>query len=368
MSVTPSQIVRHLQTYLPLFTSAFTETLTITGAVMGASNTMTVTATGHGLSPGDSIVLTNGTTRNPLTGAVLDGDNVIFETGYDHDVTAPQLFDDPDTLTLGGFGGVWDGEHDIVDVTNRQHFTLALPTGETLAPVLGGSEYLIDSIPLGAFTVITTPTADTFTIVFSDVAEQPQGTVDGLEVITGFRIYAAADYERAKAAYTKQSGAKLCLFVIMTDTDVSKDPHTLNDAIAGFTAQDERLLKILQNFSTSVFIPTTGDLSGADAQDLAYGTLNTALLSALFNTTIATDSLIPYVTVPAGNGPGEYNTAFYTHVYDWQLPSVINYADGFNQVPESAFRDIAQTLDLMGDDQAQLTQNVDLDDDPIIPT
>ena len=46
------------------------------------------------------------------------------------------------------------------------------------------------------------------------------------------------------------------------------------------------------------------------------------------------------VSVPAGMGPGEYNSAYYTHVYDWQLPYIINFEDAMPHDDDSAFRDI----------------------------
>lgn len=364
MSVTPTKIVQHLKTYLPLFTDAFTDLLTVSAATISAGNVLTVTSTGHGKSAGQYVVLSGGFTRNILTAAVLSGDNVQFTTTYDHDLTNPQLPDDPQTLVLSGFGNVWDAIHDIAGVPNRQNFLAPLPTGETLAPTIDGNQYLIDSLPLGAYPIATVPDADTLTVSLSNSPVLPLGTVDNLEIISGFRIAAAADYDRARAAYSEQGENELYLFVIMVDTDVSKDRHTLNDGVAGVTVQDERLIRLLHNFSTTVFIPTTGDLSGADAQDMAYGDLFTALLQALFGSAID-KSIINYLTVPAGHGPGEYNSAFYVHVYDWQLPVVINYSDGFLIQPETAFRDISQTLKLFADEEAQMTLDIDLDEEPL---
>lgn len=368
MSLTPSTIVKHLKTYLPLHTSAFTDLLTISAASMGASNILTITSTAHGKSPGQYIVITGGTTRNILVGATLQPDDTVeFETGYDHDLTLPALPLDDQTLRLAGFGSVWDGDHSIIDVPNRRNFNVNLPTGETLAPTLDGNQYLVESIPTGAYQVATVPTADTFTIDLSTAPPMPLGTVDGVTVISGFRIAAAANFERAKAAYSEQGDGEYYLFVIMTDTDVNKDRHSLNDAVAGLTVQDERLIRLIQNFSTSVFIPTTGDLAGGDAQEYAYGELTEALLATLFAAPMD-DSMIRYLAVPVGSGPGEYNSAYYVHVFDWQQMNVVNFEAGFNAQDDVAFRDISQALSVLADDQAQMTLDIDLDVEPIIPT
>jgi len=362
--ITPSDIVKHLKTYLPIFTDKFTELLTVTAASITAGNILNVTSTAHGKSPGQSIVISNGTVRNSLTASSLGTGTVTFTTGTDHDLIKPSQPLDDQILTLAGFGNVWDGEHDIIDIPNRRNFTVNLPSGEVAAPPVDGSQYLIESLTFGVQTINTVPTVDTFTVDLSASPVLPIGTVDNLKVISGFRIAAAADFNRAQAAYSKQNTGEAYLFVIMTDTDVSKDRHTFNDGVAGLTRQDEMLLRLLQSFSTSVFIPTTEDLSGVDAQDLAYGSLFSALIRALFGYE-PDGSQIRYLNVPSGHGPGEYNSAYYVHVYDWQLPDVINYEDSFLEQPDVAFRDIAQTLKLFSDNEAEMIVNINLDDEPL---
>lgn len=366
MSLTPTDIVKHLKEYLPRYTNAFTEQLTVTGAIMGANNELTITSIAHGKAPGTNIVITAGTTRNTLTAAVLEvDDTVTFTTVADHDLTRPILIDDTKTLTLAGFGSVWDGEHDIIDVQNRRNFNVNLPTGETLAPALDGNQYLIEDLARGVFPIDTVPTADTFTIDMSAYPSMPANTIDNISVLSGFRIASAANFKRAQEAYSKQGADEPYLFVIMTDTDVSKDRHTLNDGVAGLTAQDQRLLRLLQNFSTSVFIPTTEDLSGAYAQDTAYGEINMALITVLFGAPFYTDSAIKYLTVPVGHGPGEYNTAYYVHVWDWQAPTVIDYRNGFLEQDIAAFRDMEQRLQLLADQEAEMLSNINLDEEPL---
>jgi hypothetical protein len=363
--ITPSDIVKHLKIYLPIFTDKFTKMLTVSAASITAGNILNVTSTVHGKTAWQSVVISGGTVRNSLTASILDGSGgVTFTTGTDHDLIKPSKPLDDQTLTLAGFSSVWDGEHDIIDVPNRRNFTVNLPTGETLAPAIDGSQYLIESLTFGVQEIDTVPSINTFTIDLSSAPTLPIGPIDDLSIISGFRIAAAADFNRAQAAYSKQTTGEPYLFVIMTDTDVSKDRHTMNDGVAGMTRQDEMLLRLLQSFSTSVFIPTSKDLSGADAQDLAYGDLFRALLQALFGYE-PEGSQIRYLNVPSGHGPGEYNSAYYVHVYDWQLPDVINYEDGFLQQPDVAFRDIEQTLKLFSDNEAEMLLNINLDDEPL---
>jgi len=365
--ITPSEIVRQLKTYLPIFTDRFTAVLTVTSAAVDASNIVTVTAARHGKTAGQSVIISGGTTRNVLSQAEVETGNesVRFFTEYDHDLIRPSKPLDDQTLILVQDGSVWDGEHQIIDVPNRRTFVLNYPDGETDPPELEGM-YLIDTRTglAGVQTLATVPSINTFTINLSGAPPLPPGPIDNLAVISGFRIAAAADFKRAQAVYTKQDSDEDYLFVIMTDGDVSKDRHTLNDGVAGMNRQDMNLLRMLRNFSTVVFIQTGDDLSGANAQDLAYSEIYAALLHTLFGFE-QSGQAIKYGAVPSGDGPAEYNTAYYAHVYDWQLPGTITYQDGFLRQPDVAFRDIAQTLKIFNDSEAEMVVNINLDEEPL---
>jgi hypothetical protein len=367
--LTPSEITKHIKTYLPIFTDIFTVKMTVLSAAVSAANVVTVNATAHGKTVGQSVVITAGTVRNPLTAATLIGSTVEFTTKYDHDLVEPSLENDDLTLTLAGFvapATVWNGVLDIIAVHDRRHFIVALPTRATVAPTVNETQYLKENRSAsfrGLQVVATRPSVDQFTIALTDVPALPPGAIDGLTIITSFRISAAADFKRAQAIYAKQTAGKAYLFVIMTDGDVSKDRHTMNDGVAGFTPQDLQMLKVLRNFSTVVFLPTTADMSGADAHDIVYGTLYTALLATLFGYA-QNNQVVQYSAVPTGDGPAEYNTAYYAHVYDWQLPTVLTFQDGFaQQFIDVAFRDIEATFQLFADTKAEMELNIDLDEE-----
>lgn len=360
--ITPSDVTKHLKTYLPQVIDLFTERFTVVTASSSGS-VLSVEITGHGFSAGKKIVVNSAGTRNPIISAVLTTDDTVrFGTQFEHDLTEPQLSGDDQILTLSGVGGAWDGEHQIDSVPSRMFFEVELPSGETVAPAVGG--YLVGATGLGLQVIDTVVDADNFTIDISDLPDMPTGTVDGLTVVSGFRIAAAADIDRAEKAYSQQNTDEPYLFVIMGNVDPSKDRHTTNDGIAGFTAQDKMLLRLLQNFSTVVFYPTENDITGINATDALYGVIYNALIRVLYGFEFTDpDNAIAYVTVSAGHGEGKYNSAYLTHVYDWQLPAAITFENGFNMQPDVAFRDIEQSLLLHGDEFAEMTTNINLDDE-----
>ncbi len=354
--------------FLPRLTDIFTSSYLVTGCT-SADTTLSVNIINSGVAVDQQVILSAGTSRNELTTAVLSADetSVIFGTLYEHDLITPSQVNDDQTLTISGFDSDdWDGEHDIGYVKNRMFFEINLPDGITTAPTLDGDQYLSASVDLGLQTVATLVDNNNFTIEITDVPSMPTGTVDGLEIIYGFRIAAAADIARAQAAYAKQNQDEAYLFVIPADVDVSKDRHAQSDAIATFTRQNLMKLTVLQNFSTVVFLPTKTDTSGANAANLAYGDIFTALLRTLYGYSFEdTETAANYATVSNGHGIGIYNSAFLTHVFDWQSSAVITIDNGFDMAIDVAFRDIEMSSFLNDDDYAEMSVSINLDDDPI---
>ena len=366
--ITPRDVMAHLWRYLPSVTSLFNESLTIAGAtVTGGLITGTI-ATGTPVV-GQKLLLSGIKVRNPITAYVdnLDG-TARFTTANDHDQTEPHQRLDTQQLQLAGITpSIWNGPHDILSVLNRNTFEIAIPVGATTPTVPG---YLIEQ-PTGVMG-IGTVTAVVGTTVTIDPAEgifHYDGAIDTITINSRIRARAAADIERAAAIYTKQGANKPFIFVIMTDVSVSKDRHTPNDGLATFTKQDMRLLRLLQNFAIAVFFPTADDVGGDNAQHMAYGEVYEALTKIFYGFGFSDQSAIQYVTVSAGHGPGLYNSAYYLHVYDWQVPNVVTFESGFDGqspfITDVAFRDIEQSLYVNNSTDAIMSLAVNLDDEPL---
>lgn len=368
MSLTPDEIVFHLQKYLPTYSDKFTTELT-TPTATAAGTTVTVNAVDHDLLVGDPFVVSSGSFENLLAAVIDNGDGTVrFITAQEHDLTEPQQYADPTQLTLVDFGNVWDGPHDIVAIPNRFTFEIAFPDGETVLPALGAGKLqeVRSAGIVGNQVVATVIDADSFTFEVTDVPSLPTGDVIDFGAVTRLRIYGAANIDRAQDLYNKEVKDDYALFVIMGDADVSKDRQTSNDATAAFTPQNYQKLTVLNNFSTVVFFPTKDDIAGNAAVNDAHGDIYRALLAVLYGFQFEDDeTALTYVTVSTGHGAGVYNSALYTHVYDWQRPDVISAAQGFRLTPEVAFRDIDLTLLNRGDPEAKLTVGINLDGEPV---
>lgn len=367
--ITPNDIVLHLATYLPRVTERFSVLPIVVSSEVIEANILSVNAVGHGFTAGTPLAVTSGFLNNSITNVQLANDELTFTTQEDHDYTSP---DSPTQyVELDGFtASVYNGRHELVNVPNRRNIVINLPEGQISAPSLNGNEVAKEDRNLGikGYHIVTDVTdADNFLIQIDNIPPLPINPITGLSITQNVRVAAASDIDRARAIYSSQNpGQDLWAFVIMGDVDVSKDRHTLNDATAGFTHQDLQLIRYLQNFSIVVFIPTINDVSGAAAQALAYGEifeiLNVVLFGFGFNDS---QSSINYVTVGNGHGPNPFNTSWYEHVYEWQLPVAVDFEDGFRFTDDVAFRDIESVWDINRDSAAQMVLNINLDEEPL---
>lgn len=370
--ITPNDIVLHLATYLPRVTNIFSVMPTVISSDVISENTIYINAANHGLTVDTPLAVTSGLLNNPIIDVQLKniGAELVFTTQDDHDYTVPPCI--TQYVELGGFtlSSVYDGKHELIGVPNRRNFSISLPANQFVAPVLNGNEVVKEDRNLGIkgyHTVTSVPDENSFLIQIDNVPPLPINYITELGLTQNVRIAAVSDIDRAREIYSRQNiDQGIWAFVIMGDVDVSKDRYTLNDATAGFTSQDNLLIRYLQNFSVVIFIPTVNDVSGSEAQNLAYGEIFDSLCKVLFgfgfNDPI---SKINYVTVSNGHGPNPFNTSWYEHVYEWQLPAASNYEDGFGFTEDVAFRDIHSVWDINRDAAAQMVLNINLDEEPL---
>ena len=371
--ITPSMIVEHLGRYLPRVTNLFNDEIAATSASVGSGNVLTVvTPDPHGLSVGSPVTVSSGLVEVKINSAIVVNGFATFTTTSDHDLTEPRQADDLREITLAGFSdSAWNGTFEISDIPNRLNFTVPAPSGAS-APTLNGGEVLRIERSVSVFgiqTVSTVPDANTITINLGSNTPDMNGvTLHALKIVTAVRVSGAADIKRAEDMYTRRGNNELWAFVVMTDLDVSKDRHSINDAYATFSVQDEMRLRLLQNFGVLVFFPTDNSVSGATAQELAFGEVYRSLLQVLYGFTgFATDEDgSTFATVSTGHGITEYRKAYYMQAYEWQTPVDITVDNGWGFWESVAFRDIGGSLSMNTlDNEEKFTLAIDLDDEPL---
>lgn len=367
--IAPDDIVNHLRTYLPAFIDDFHDELTATATASGT--TVTVTAVNHGLIVGSKFLVSGGMTSNAIIDAADNGDGTVtFETAQDHDQTRPELPLDTQTLALDGFPEAeWNGLFQIVDIENRRLFTVPFPSGFSTLPTLGDGVLRERQVGLTGLKVVSTvPDSDTFTFETSGFT-LPTGDIGELSILSSVaRVYGAANIDDAVSLFTRSNATqtKPTVFLIMNDTDVSKDRHSNNDSVASFSPQNLQKQYLLQSFSVVVFLPTENETSGFQAVNKFQTDIYRALTSVLYGFSFDDpDTKQKFVCVNNGFGQGRYDKAFMTYVYDYQVPSVITFENGsYNLQPDVAFRDIASSWGINVGDVEEMELNVDLDDIP----
>lgn len=346
--ITPNQILCHIQTYLPFYTDRFSDLVDIQSAEVISGDTVRVTTnSAHGLTAGYDLIVVSGLLENPIVSVQALTDSVIFTTSFNHDFITPSKPNDLKTLTLSGFTDVdWNGEHDIITVPTRKFFEIPIPEGASV-PTLTGSEIVYEDRPAGlkgVWEIVNIPSSTQFDFEVTGRPSFPINTISNLKIASRVFIHRALDIQRAEELYTKGiNQADNVAFLIAQDVEASRDRHTLNDSIMSVTTQNEARLMMLTSFSTVVFFKTTDQIAGNEAQELAYGEVFDSLTKAVYGMKSENNNT-RFLVISNGHGAGKYNTAYYTHVYEWQLPEHITYKSGFRESVNVALRRIEYTL------------------------
>ena len=324
----PSDIVKHLQECLPLFTDRFHDELPVTsGSVSNGIFTITFTDP-HGLQVNDQINIPSALIRNRITNVLENADGSIsYQTESEHDLTA---------YRSDGHGGVWpDGLSVLIEFpTGNQTIELlpdasAVPNPNEFTAVEGsiefipsGEEYLLENRSYGVAGIKSVQTVvdpNTITIDLSDVPEVPDGPVIIEKAIANIRIAECIDLDRAEKIYSDQQNSKAWLYVIMLDRRASKSREN-DDDLSSLPNSSLKLLNIMQEFSTLVILPTDNELAGEETKRFVYDDLFVILNSCLYGWED---------TGYNNDGQVKYTTSFYSHSFEWQTRQQINYIDGY---------------------------------------
>lgn len=366
----PSDIKRQLDIFLPRHTDLFSTSKTVTSAESISTDTIRVeTSEDHGLVVTDLINVTDGRLQNTLTAVEYNSDSTLatFTTESDHDFTTPRYENDPSTVEFFGFiFGFWNTVHDISDIPSRTQITVPVPSGASTPPTLTGTEVVYEdrpSAPNGLWPVTAVNSTTEFEFTVAGVPALPLNQLTDLSytALRDVSVAVCANFERAVQIYTAQTGTKHKLFVIFNDLEISKDRHMLNDLLLVPNAGDNAQLLTAQNFSTTVFFDISDKLSGADAQELAYGDVFNALMSSLY--TYRKDNyLSKFGAISTGHGPGINTSSSYAHVFDWQFPLLVDRRIGFSDPRDVAMRNMQQNwhpFDLDNPDTLDAEINLD---------
>ena len=361
-----SEIAELLQRNVPRKTNLFHDLIPISSVIASGGSASIGTDKPHGLSTGNIVSIVGCETRTIINSADVSlPPFVTFGTATDHDLT----FEGGQSVKLFNFtDGDWNNvDIELTAVPNRRSFQVKSLNAN---PTLNGVEFLLEpnrADGINGLYEITVTGEKTFQISggFNDGVYSP---INGAVAVSP-RIAVAVSEERAIELY-QVNPEVTWLFVVNDGAAASKARSSLNDAVFSPTKGSDLRLKIINNFSVYLFIPTPEQLTAEEAVDIAVHDIAPILISSLFGYRPETGFSCPtsqFGVTMTDFALFDYNRAVVVYRYRFEAPVDITAEDGATLGIERAFRKVNYedySVEDASDDQNP-TASIDLDEDPL---
>ncbi len=359
-------IIIQMRGTLPLNTDAVSTNLSVTSIVPSGSDALATTASAHGLSVGQSVVITGADSPIAITTLTRTGIVGFAEFSSPHDYTFGVTLN---IIIEGANEANFNGTFVITKVPNRLNVQfIMVDAGATVATGspqgLNGGSFLQGYN--GTFSVVSVPTTTTFT--YTPLQPKTLDATGTMAARTDVRISGAISLERAISSYTKQDRENIWLFVVIGDVTASRNRKMISDFVDNLQRSqqgDGFRQQTAQTFSIYAFIPASDSIGGRAEGDIAQELFIPICQSVLFfefNTLYAEGEQNPVQFT--SHGFEGYSTAFYIHRYSFEMAADLSFADTVGYDPDVAFRDISITTGLDTGNET-FTTDIDLDDEPI---
>lgn len=311
-----SELVAHVQSILPLYNNSLSVSKSITDLTK-SGNDVTVSCIQHGLSVGDNVLLSGVKTVVQITDITTVNGVATATCATDHDLSYPYI----NKVNMSSTISEYNGDKRITSVPSSTTFTFNV----TGSPAQGtGTLHTFHSIGFNGWHEITAVLdANKFQFTFNN-DRLTAGSGSDMKLVTGLQISAVATLERAIKLYTDKKINTPFLFVVPEGSDASADRNTQNDANSETTSTEQFYLKLVNNFSFYLFVPTVNELTGSKAIDLAFNILPSLYKtvagyrpSTFFQNTSNT------LMVPLGHGAISYNDAYLVYSYSFETTETI---------------------------------------------
>lgn len=327
-------ITNQLKGALPLFTSAFSTSLTASSIVVASDVATVTTATAHGLTTGDLATVRDAITPNTITSLTRVGNVATAVTAEPHNI-AQKVRGAPQTVTISGaIETDYNGVKTLLSIPSQTSFTYKVEndptTPATGSPVL--EEFFILSDDDAGFTHIngvhqvTVTGTTTFTYATNAVPDVTAIGTPTVEVRP--RISSSITLDRAIDSYTQHKQGELWAFVVLEDRIANRDRNINSDAVSSKSVGSDSRQLVIAPFTVYVFVPTSNDLSGRASRDIAEDLTQSmfkALLGVKFENNLSSNNWSEVSFIE--HGIQDYNTAFYIHRYSFEALMDISFED-----------------------------------------
>jgi len=356
-------IIHALRTRLPIITDTFSTNININTLVKTSGTVTATTASPHGLITGNYVCIVGAKWKTPIATIVRSGTIATVTCSADHDLT--EDFPEAEYVDIIGANEAnFNGSFELLTVPNRRVFTIAIAdSGATEAT---GTMFLLEPwrYGLNGWQQVTVSSSTVFTYETDGVADAVgYGTMQMRKAI---RVSGAINAGRAESAYTELNTNQLTAFVVLGEVIASKSRHSTIDAIHSAGRQTVYRQMLLNNIYVYLFVPTHTDATGRaardDVTDIAKYIFK-AILGDNYPTYFTNDPATTLALV--SHGQIVYKGAYYIHEFHFEAQSDITNEDIASPDVTRAFRDIH--IDYLYDDLETilLTQDTNLDDEPL---
>lgn len=263
-------IVRQLQATLPIYTELFSDVVTVNILTKITTTITATTAIAHGLNTGDYVNIQGARVPNIITSLTQVNNIATAVTTNPIDATLRIGEDNNDKYVeiSGATQPEYNGTKKLLSVIDSKTFTFEI-TGDPTTPATGSPIFNedIENLYNGWFEV--TKISDTvFTYV---VRKEPLANASGtIKAHSDLRISESASVERILNAYTKQDRDKLWAFVVLGQTNASRNQNSAkNDGVGMYSSQDDYRPNLYQDFNIYTFDPAKTTYASSERRDRA---------------------------------------------------------------------------------------------------
>ena len=316
-------IVNQLKAVLPLYTDKFNDSISLTSFIRSGS-TITFATSDSTISTGSNILIKGVKMANEATITIVDNIATCTTVNY-HDMT--EGFQQKAIFTGIAESG-WDGSFDVLTVPTQYTFTFEVPTGIDTPT---GIFYLLENrTGFNGYKTITNVGSGQYTYELdtADFDLLPSiGNVEYASLVYNTRIAGASTQEYLMKYYEEQKPNKLWAFVVLGNVTASKSRDNDSDATAKIkpTGQEYKQ-ELLLPFEVNVIIPQKAEgISGRILRDEIESEIRPALFKSLLGVAFDTGFISgnEFTTVFVDDGYVNFNSAYYTHRFNFEIPFMI---------------------------------------------
>ncbi len=359
-----SDIVDHLARNLPKFADDFTTNYNVESIERSGEIVTVQLDRNHELSAGCQVNIQGALHSIEISIESVNNIEATLVTSTPHDFTFDSGEENIATLVRSPDDSF---DLEIIGIPNRNKIRVMIKTPDELDRLVGNDEIQSDlrllngvnpCIGFNGLQRVETASGSSFTFINNDlVSDIAQGQIIAM---SSPRIAGIISTNSIEQAYTEQAQDDAFMFVLISDSVVSRNRNIDTDSADNLQASHFFNQRMIQNVQLFAVIPTSHEINATDARDRCEELLRPicrSILRARFPSLIENSNNPLMFTA---HGTQLYNGAYYVHQYAFEATLQFGESDVFNPLEDVAFRDITSTMSVdIGDEERNQLTNLD---------